>query len=299
MLVFAAVARAGSLTRAGKALGLPKSTVSRRMAALEARLGSKLLLKSTRRLVLTEAGEAFLERCQRLADEVDDALAFASDLADQPQGTLRVTMPPGMGEPRLIGAITDFMARYPRISLLLDESQRYVDLATERFDLALRAGTLPDSASLVARRLMTTTSSLFASPAYLARHPKPRTPAELAGHGFIVLEGRTRFDRIRLRSGPRRMEVELESRLTATTSLMQLALGLAGAGLIVFPNPYCQEEVRSGRLVRLLPEWSTEPAPLWIVTPSRRLLPRKTVLFIEHLLAAMGDAETPGDARER
>ncbi|MDY7227383.1 LysR family transcriptional regulator [Hyalangium rubrum] len=286
MLVFAAVARAGSITRAGKALRLPKSTVSRRMASLEERLGTRLLLKSTRRLVLTQAGEAFLERCLRLADEVDDVLAFASGLDDQPRGMLRVTMPPDFGDLVLVDAIASFTARYPEIQLVLDESQRYVDLIAERFDLALRAGVLPDS-SLVARRLMTLESGIFASPSYLARWPAPRTPGELASHNFVILEGRTRFDRLRLHSGQRRVEAVLEGTLTVSTSRMQLRLGLAGAGAIVYPGRYCEDAVREGRLVRLLPEWSTEPAPIWLVTPSGRLLPRKTVLFIEHVLTAV------------
>jgi DNA-binding transcriptional LysR family regulator len=175
MLVFAAVGRSGSITRAGKALGLPKSTVSRRVAALEERLGNRLFLTAARKLVLTDAGQILLERCQRLADEADDALAFASELTDQPTGTLRVTMPPDLGQFLMAGPIATFAARYPRLSLKVDESQRFVDLATERVDVALRTGSLPDS-SLVARPLVSLTMGVFASPAYLARTSTPRTP---------------------------------------------------------------------------------------------------------------------------
>lgn len=287
MLVFAAVARAGSITRAQKVLGQPKSTISRRVKQLEERLGTQLLVRSTRKLVLTEAGEAFLERCQRLADEVDDALAFASELEAEPRGTLRVTMPPDLAALILADAIASFSQRYPGITLELDESQRHVDLATERFDLALRAGALPDS-SLVARRLLTLESGVFASPAYLERHGTPRTPADLANHQFIVLQGRTRFDRYTLYRGEQREEVFLPSRIIATSSGMMLSLALAGAGAIVYPQLQCKSVVDDGRLVRLLPEWSTQPAIIWMVTLSRRLLPRKTVLFMEHLLAAVG-----------
>ena len=288
MLIFAAVARAGSLTRAGRGLDLPKSTVSRRLAALEERLGSRLLVRTTRKLVLTEAGEAFLERCQRLADDVDDALAFASELADAPRGTLRVTMVPDLGPLLLSDAIASFVARYPRIAIELDESARYVDLASERFDLALRAGKLADS-SLVARRLLNLTSGLFASPDYLARHPPPHTPAELAEHAFVILAGRTRFDHFVLLAGGRGTSVSLRTAVIATTSGMQRALALAGVGPIVYPERLCVEDVARGRLVRLLPELRTEPTPLWLVTPSRRLLPRKTSLFIEHLMAQVGE----------
>jgi len=292
MLVFAAVGRTGSVTRAGKALGLPKSTVSRRLAALEERLGSQLLVRSARTLIPTDAGRALLERCEHLADEVDDTLAFASELTDQPTGTLRVTMPPDFGSLILPGAVASFTARYPRISLFLDESQRYVDLATERFDIALRSGELADS-SLVARRLMTVTHGVFASPAYLARMPAPQTPADLAEHRFILLEGRVRFDHFQLHNEQRRAQVALTGPLTVTASSLQLALAYAGVGAIVYGQRFCEEAVRAGRLVHVLPGWSTAPAPIWIVTPSRRLLPRKTMLFIEHLLSELGDAPPP------
>ncbi len=293
MLVFAAVGRSGSITRAGKSLGLPKSTVSRRLAALEERLGNQLLVRSARTLILTDAGRVLLERCEHLADEVNDTLAFASELTDQPTGTLRITMPPDLGTVLLAGALASFTARYPRISLFLDESQRYVNIAAERFDIALRSGELADS-SLVARRLVTIRQGLFASPAYLARMPVPQTPAELVNHRFILLEGRVRFDSFELRSEQRRAQVALTGAVTATSSGLQLALAYQGVGAIVYTQRFCEEAVRAGRLVHLLPGWSTAPTPIWIVTPSRRLLPRKTVLFIEHLMAELGDDAPPG-----
>jgi len=287
MLVFAAVGDTGSITRAGKLLGLPKSTVSRRIGALEERLGSRLLVRSARRLILTEAGQVLLERCQRLSHEAEDALAFASELADQPTGTLRVTMPPDFGRLFLGQAIASFTAKYPRISIVLDESQRYVDLATERFDVAIRAGALPDS-SLVARPLVALPSGVFASPAYLARRSMPRAPSDLADHAFVILEGRTRFDRFELRNEQRRAEVSVTGAITVTSSSMQLELACAGVGAILYTERFCEDAVRAGRLVRLLPGWSSAPAPVSVVTPSRRLLPRKTVLFLEHLLATVG-----------
>ncbi|MET0387157.1 MAG: LysR family transcriptional regulator [Polyangiales bacterium] len=299
MLLFAAVAQAGSLTRAGRALGLPKSTISRRIAALEERVGSRLLHKTTRKLVLTEAGEGFLDHCQRLSDAADDARRFAGDLSDRPQGTLRVTLPPDINEPRLHRAIAEFSARYPEIVLELDESQRFVDLATERYDLALRAGQLEDSASLVARRLTELCFGLFASPAYLADRPLPERPADLAQHTFAILQGRTRYDRLELQREAERVTVELPSRITTTTSGMQLRLALAGAAMIAYPVSQVTSELASGRLVRLLPAWQAAPNRLWIVTPSRRLLARKTVLFIDCLLASFGDAETQPDADQR
>jgi len=285
MLLFAAVARAGSLTRAGRELGLPKSTVSRRMTALEERVGSRLLHKTTRRLVLTEAGKGFLEHCQRLAEEADTALRYAADIADRPRGKLRMTLPPDLNDPRLHGAITGFCARYPEIELEIDESARVVDLASEPYDLALRAGVLADS-TLVARLLTEITSGIYASPSYLAHKPLPRTPADLAQHRFVILQGQTRHERIELRRGTEHATVKLSGQITATTTSMLLRLGFTGAGAIWYPEAQAIEGVTTGRLVRLLPEWSSAPDRLWIVTPSRRLLARKTVLLIEALSAA-------------
>lgn len=297
MLVFAAVVRLRSITHAAKALQMPKSSVSRRVSALEDRVGSRLLYRSPRRITLTEAGEAFRARCEQLEGEVDDALAFANSLADVSHGRLRVTMPPNFGGQDVAEAIASFSAEHPNIQLELDESQRYVDLVAERFDVAFRAGTLPDS-TLVARRLMTLEHGVFASPAYLERVRAPRIPGDLARHDFVILEGRTRFDRIELRRGKQRAEVALTGRITATSTNMQLRLVLAGAGAAMLATRYCADKVRSGSLVRLLPGWSSEPSPLWVVTPSRRLVPRKTALFVQHLLARLnGSRPATGGSR--
>lgn len=288
MLVFAAVARAGSLTRAGHALGLPKSTVSRRIATLEERIGSRLMHKTTRKLVLTDAGEAFLEHCQKLADEADEALSFARDLSSEPRGTLRITMPPDIDDLRLPEAIAEFSDRYPGIAIVVDESQRHVDLNSEHFDLAIRAGALDDS-SLVARKLCELPGGVFAAPSYVKRYGKPRTPDDLAKHRFVVLEGSKRLDRLELKRGEETSRVQLPSQLTVTTGGMLIRLGLTGIAAFAFPIAFTTSQVESGKLVQLLPAWSSAPTPLWLVTPSRRLMPRKTTLFIEHLLARFKD----------
>lgn len=289
LIIFAAVARTGSFTRAGSQLALPKSTISRRLATLEERLGSRLVVRSTRKVLLTEAGEAFLERCQRVSDDVDDALAFATELSDEPRGTLRMTMMPDLGPLILAGPIARFSAKYPRLSIELDESARSVDLDAERFDVALRGGAMSDS-SLVARRFLSMTSGVFATPAYLAGRALPERPEDLASLRFVVLGGKTRFDRYVLHDGAEpgtgtSVEVRLPSVLTVNSSGMQRALALSGAGAMVYPLRMVEDAVASGQLVRLLPRWRTDPVPIWLVTPTRRLLPRKTVLFIEHLMA--------------
>jgi DNA-binding transcriptional LysR family regulator len=281
LLIFAAVARAGSLTRAGHTLGLPKSTVSRRLAALEERLGHRLVTRSARHLALTEVGEAMLERCERLSEEVDNALAFASDLFDPPRGTLRVTMPPDLG---LWDELASFAERYPTIALVVDESARFVDLVVERFDVALRSGSLPDS-SLIARPLPMEREGVFASPAYLERASVPSSPADLEQHEFIILEGRRRFDRFELVRNAEQASVVLQGRVTVSSSAALRQFALRGIGLILTTPSRVAADLETSRLMRVLPDWSTQLYPTWIVTPSRRLLPRKTTLFIEHLTA--------------
>jgi DNA-binding transcriptional LysR family regulator len=279
LLIFAAVARAGSLTAAGRTLGLPKSTISRHLAALEERLGHRLITRSARHLSLTEVGEAMLERCERLSEEVENALAFADDLFDPPRGTLRVTMPPDLG---LWDEFASFAARYPTIALVVDESARFVDLVVERFDVALRSGSLPDS-SLVARPLPMEREGVFASPGYLERAAVPGSPAELERHEFVILEGRRRFDRCELVSDGQRLPVSLNGRVTVSSSAALRQFALRGIGLILTAPSRVAADVAASQLIRVLPDWSTELYPTWIVTPSRRLLPRKTTLFIEHL----------------
>ncbi|HZH02128.1 MAG TPA: LysR substrate-binding domain-containing protein, partial [Myxococcaceae bacterium] len=179
MWIFAAVARYGSVTGAARTLEIPKSTVSRRLAALEEWLGVRILSRSSRSLTLTDAGQAFLEHCLRLSEVAEDASAFAQEVAGQPRGTLRVTMPPGFGEPLLAPAIARFTQRNPALTVEIDESPRFVDLVAERFDLAFRSGALPDS-TLVSQRLSVLETGLFASPDYLSRNPAPRDPSDLA-----------------------------------------------------------------------------------------------------------------------
>ena len=173
LLLFARVVDEGSFTRAAQRVSLPKSTVSRRIAALETQLGERLLLRTTRKLSVTDLGHAVLEHARRVAEDVQAAAAVAHHRQIEPSGRLRVTMPADLANLLLAPLLAEFVARYPAITLEVDLSARFVDLISENFDLAIRPGDLQDDATLAARRIAVFGSALYAAPAYIKRRGQP------------------------------------------------------------------------------------------------------------------------------
>src|SRR5260221_3481148 len=179
LLLFARVADEGSFSRAAERLGLPKSTVSRRVAALEAKLGERLLLRTTRKLSVTDFGLAVLQHARHVVEDVTAAASLAHNRQIEPSGRLRVTMPSDMGNLLLAPLLAEFVLKYPAITLEVDLSARFVDLIGENFDVAIRPGDLRDDASLAARRIASFTGRLYAAPAYIARRGTPSEPESL------------------------------------------------------------------------------------------------------------------------
>ncbi|MGI4862092.1 MAG: LysR family transcriptional regulator [Janthinobacterium lividum] len=283
MLVFAEVARAGSLTAAGVRLNMPKTTVSRRLGKLEQRLGTRLLDKSTRRLELTEVGLAYLARCLPILEDVEAARDFASQLAERPRGLLRISAPPDFSEHWLAAPLAGFSLRYPEVSLEFDLSARHVDLIGERIDVAIRAGHLADS-TLVARKLGEMTRSIYASAAHIEREGLPDSPADLARHRFVLLRGARQVqDREVLTRGRQQVEVRVAGRIEANSLSMVRELTAAGAGMAILPDAMIGGEKAHHDLVRILPDWKLSSTPVHLVMPSRRFVPRKTQAFIEYL----------------
>ncbi|MGI4983495.1 MAG: LysR family transcriptional regulator [Janthinobacterium lividum] len=283
MLVFAEVARAGSLSAAGMRLGMPKTTVSRRLGKLEQRLGTRLLDKSTRRLELTEVGLAYLARCLPILEDVEAARDFASQLTERPRGLLRISAPPDFSEHWLAAPLAGFSLRYPEVALEFDLSARHVDLIGERIDIAIRAGHLADS-TLVARQLGEMTRSIYASAAHIEREGLPDAPADLARHRFILLRGARQVqDREVLTRGRQQVDVRMTGRIEANSLSMVRELAAAGAGLAILPDAMTGGEKTSHDLVRILPDWKLSGTPVHLVMPSRRFVPRKTQAFIEYL----------------
>jgi DNA-binding transcriptional LysR family regulator len=283
-ILFATIADQESLVRAAEHLGMPKATVSRRLTNLEAALGQRLLLRTTRRLTLTEFGQEFLDHCRRVAEEVATTRDFVRSHDVQPHGRLRISMPEDYARHNLSRALATFIEAYPEIELDLDLSSRLVDLIGERFDLAIRMGTLENDSTLVARKIDEQHLGLYASPIYLSLHPAPVHPDELVQHtGVRMLSDRGQPIPWRLSRGKSDWEGIPSGRLALNSIGVIQQLLLDGAGIGALPDRFAQEHVSMKRLVRILPEWCLPSVPAWAVMPMRRYLPAKTRAFIEHL----------------
>lgn len=294
LLLFARVVEQGSFTAAATALGCPKSTLSRRLSALEAQLGERLLLRSTRRLSLTEFGQAVLDHAQQVVADTAAAWDLAQHRQQQPQGRLRVSMPADLAELALAGTLADYVSRYPQVTLELDLSPRRVDLIAENYDLAVRMGDLADDAHLSARRLAEFTSELYAAPQWLARQGPLSHPGELLAGPARALVVATPGREARPWSLARRdahggQEVWQglpAGRLGANSPALLLALARAGQGVALAPRLFAEPHLRAGTLVPVLPGWQTAPTTAWAVFPGRRLMPARTRALIDLMVAA-------------
>ncbi|MDB5800714.1 MAG: transcriptional regulator, LysR family [Rhodocyclales bacterium] len=290
LMLFAHVAEAGSFSRAAEQVGLPKSTVSRRIAALETRLGERLLARSTRRLALTEFGHGIFEHARRLQEETEAALAFAQHRQVTPRGRLRVSMPPGFSDKLILSTFfLQFCSDYPEVRLELDLSPRRVDLLSEQFDLAIRiAPSLPDDATLIARRLADMPNALYASPAYLNRYGRPQAPDDLLKHTGLHLIGSNG------EAAPWRLQREGEiweglpdGPLASNAVELIMQMTAHGLGISLFTERFAQPAVEAAYLERVLPEWAGPPVTVWAVMPGRKLMPTRTRVFLDALIAAL------------
>lgn len=288
LLIFARVAEAGSFSRAAERIGLPKSTVSRRIAFLEEQLGERLMLRTTRRLTLTEFGLQLLEHARQVAAEVDAVKALREFRQVRPSGRLRVSMPSDFATLLLTDMLAAFIALHPAVMLELDLSPRRVDLLGENFDLAVRIGDLPDDALLAARRIAVLPGGLYAAPAYLAERGDPASPDDLDQHDSLRLLGRngeavgwvlTRDDQ--------KWEGAPPARAVANAPDLLINMARAGAGIAAVPDCFVAPSVRRGELRRVLPDWCMPSHTAWAVFPGRRLMPAKTRAFIDMLEAAL------------
>jgi len=299
LMLFARVAEAGSFSRAADRVRLPKSTVSRRIAALEKRFGERLLQRSTRKLSITDFGIGVLEHARALAAEGDGAQARAQDRQAKPSGRLRVSMPGDFASVALPQTLARFAAEHPDIVLELDLSPRRVDLIGENFDLAVRMGELPDDSQLAARRLATMAMGLHAAPAYLAAHGgAPAVPDDLlALHGLLLLTrgGETKGWQLSRGEGatPERWQGTPLRHTLANSPDVLMRMAQAGLGVVTVPEFYAREQVAAGSLVRVLPEWQPPAGACWAVFPGRRLMPARTRAFLDALVATMGACTEP------
>jgi DNA-binding transcriptional LysR family regulator len=277
---FVRVVETGGFTRAAKALGVPASSVSRSVAKLEDELGVTLLERTTRSISLTDAGRAFFERARDALVGLDEASDLALDAAQQAHGVVRVAAPPDFGS----GAgplFAEFGLRYPRVRLELTMTTRGAELVGDLVDIAIVVGRLPDS-SLMARKLGDSVQRLYASPGYLAGRGKPKRFADLAEHDALVVRasgGGTRWEL----TGPRgREHVNVNARLIADHVFLVRDAAVAGLGIALLPIMCGDASVMRGELVRVLDRY-TQDAPLHVLMPAARHLPRRVALLRDFL----------------
>lgn len=298
MIVFSHLVEAGSFTAAARRLGLSKASISREIAALEARLGTQLLTRTTRRMSLTEMGHLFYERCRRVLEEAEDAERSIHQLQAEPHGTLRLAVPMSFGVLQIAPRIPRFLARHPALKVEIEATDRVVDLVYERIDLAIRIRR-PREQSHVIRRLCPIRGLLLASPDYLARHGAPERPVDVAEHPCLTYRGATEL--WRFSTGE---EIEVRGQLTFDNGDALRIAALAGLGLVTLPTYLCGDDVRTGRLVPLLLEHMHPGTTVFAVYPQNRHLSPKVRAVIDWLVEELGpepewDRDLPVAGRHR
>lgn len=286
MASFIAVVEAGSFVAAAEATGLSKAAVSRHVADLEKRLGARLLHRTTRRLSLTDDGQAFFARAKDVLAATEEAEAEISSRSGEATGLLRINAPLSFGVLHLAPLWGRFAHENPKVSLDISLSDRLVDLVDEGFDLAVRITNLPSS-QLVSRKLASTRMVLCASPGYLAAHGEPHTPGDLAHHEVISYSywsGRDEWSFTGADGGA--AAVRIRARMHANNGDTCRAAALADQGIILQPDFIVGEDLRRGTLVELLPDWHAGGIDIHAMYPSRKFLPAKTRRMVDFLIEA-------------
>lgn len=286
LTVFARVVEDGSFTAAAERLDLPKSTLSRTLSRLEAHLGVRLLQRTTRSLHLTDAGRQFYDRVRHSLEELADAERALSDFQSSPRGHLRITMPVELGMRFMGSVLTEFMLRYPEVSIEADLSGRVVDLVDEGVDLGLRIGAFND-ANLIGRRLGQLNGRFFASPIYIQRHGMPESTSELEQHEFVLFrqprENHINIDSIGSGKSRTIVPARLRGRLSANNAHLQMDAVIAGLGIGLLPGFLTDQAVSSGQLVPVLPTARVRMGDLWAMTPSRAHMSSALRAFLDFL----------------
>lgn len=290
MRTFAAVVEAGSFVRAADVLELSKPAVSRQVAELEARLGVRLLHRTTRKLSLTEEGEVFFTRCRELLAGLEEAEAEVTERSGQAVGVLKVSAPVSFGLLHLAPLWGGFLAANPQLTLELNLSDRMVDLLDEGLDVAVRIARLPSS-SLVSRKLSSTRLVLCASPRYLRQHGTPRRLADLATHQVLAYSLMASGDSWEFDGPQGPVAVRVQPRMRSNSGDTCRAIALAHQGIVLQPAFLVGDDLRSGQLVEVLPDHRTQELGIYAVYPTRKHVAPKVRLLIEYLVKSFAKAE--------
>ncbi|MCU4162270.1 LysR family transcriptional regulator [Acidiphilium sp. AL] len=290
----------GSLSAASRALGTPLPTISRRVSELEAYLGAQLLVRTSRKLIVTEAGEAFVAAARRLLEELGDAERAASGEYRAPRGELLVAAPIMFGKLHVAPIVHDFLVAYPEVTVRLVLSDQVIDLAEAQVDLAVRIGRLPDS-DLIARQVGHVRWVLCASEKYLARRGEPQTPGALADHDCIAFEGLKTYRNWPIGSGPAERSITIRPRFSVNTADTVVEAAASGLGIARIMSYQAADAIAAHRITTILRNFSAPPIPVHLVHPPQRIQPLKRRAFLDfvvprltQVLATVHDIVNPG-----
>jgi DNA-binding transcriptional LysR family regulator len=282
MTILLAAVDHGSLSAASRELRIPLATVSRRVSELEQHLHIRLLLRGTRRLILTESGRAYVAACRRIMEDIAEAERTASGEYREPQGELIFSVPQVLGRTHALPVVVDFLATYPDIRMRFHLADRVVSLLEEQIDVALRVGELPDS-SLMATRVGVVRQILCASPDYLKTRGVPRQPGDLTSHSCVAYDayGVASGSSWKLGMGKTAQTVQIPSRLVVNSAEAAVIAATAGAGVVWVMSYLADDLVNSGALVRLLEGYEPASLPVSLIYPSQRQVPLKLRAFLD------------------
>lgn len=280
---FVSVAHLQSFSKAAQELGVSRSHISKQIAQLESRLDAQLLLRTTRSVSLTEVGQAFFLRCQDILNTLDEAEQAVVDLQERPRGRLRLTVAGAFGEDFIAPAAAEFMAENPGLAVELDFTNRIVDLITEGYDLAIRAGTLKDS-SLIARRICSRRLVTCASPKYLKRYGTPDSISALVNHNCLV----GTLSTWRFKEGSRHFDLKVSGDWHSNNGRALVHAAIADLGIVQLPDFYASAALEAGQLQAILDQYRPTDTGVWAVYPHNRHLSAKVRMFVNYLAERFG-----------
>lgn len=276
--IFIKVVQEGSFSKAAAGLGMPNSTVSAKISSLEKRLGVTLIQRTTRKLNITPAGNAYFKRCMMGLEEIKAAEAEIANIQGEPQGLLRITAPSELGSTVLPQLVSEYTRKYPKVRIEIILTDRRVDLLSENVDLAIRAGEMKDS-TLIARRVGAVYFAPFASPKYLKTKGNPTHPRELKQHNCLQFTP-LGVDEWKMTSSKGSLNVPLSARVLINDMAALKKMAVMGDGIVFLPTYYCYTEVSNKQLIRILPEWRSNLAPVHFVYPAQRFVTPKLSAFM-------------------
>ena len=282
--IFVKVAQLESISRAARSLGMPNSTVSRRLSVLESTLGVSLLRRTTRRVTLTGQGREYFNQCRdplTLLEEAERVLTLGQK---SPEGMLRMSVPVILSQDPFLKFVSGFLKAQPRIRIDLFITNLFLDLVAENIDVAIRFGEMDDS-SVVATRIGKSVRYVVATAAYLKGRRLPAEPADLALHDCVMLNARNNEADWDLVNGGKRARVHVSGPISSRDFNSVSSFVYRGHGLGLLPSTYCEEALSSGALVRLLPKWTSPQIPVFAVYSNRKFLPSRLKIFLEALAA--------------